>query len=1281
MLNLSVLLSWLMVRWKFSSLRLNNFFNLNFNIIHINMSYTDTIILEANRKSSVEFLGGNTESKGTWNNALGSGIKLDIGDTISVHSAYISEIGNEESTIEITGRKAVDNEGRTQRYTTNNVSVKRTYGEKNNGSATLNLQSEEGNYGWEYTQDTPIVNDIQDDEINMTHSYYKCNQGDNYITLPRAFGSRDVSGWYQQGRIWREYNASFNGAVAGQNPYRLGSDYCDVRYYGQYDGWGFNDTEQERGLRVEIVNDGSRFTLFTRKEFKNYVPEGKKTGFCLQGERDPAMMDFIWYKKTIKYNISRGFNSPANVATQFTNIMSDVNKVQSESWGDEIDSTGARNDGQIANNYISLSATSNTYERFPCATGWFLRSNAEMFFKDNYSNSVRERMYQPNPTAKTWDEHQNQLGFASANVFGNGGVVTPDTSYSPNVPRVTAGYKIRRLMNLTQDEAIPMVQGLQGATVGGVRDLKTHGGGGALPDMSMFTVCSLVESTTTYNHPNGNLLQYEFTNEHMVPWYDSCYSTVGFKRPEIQEAGRKLMVDENIATGAYRSSTDGSFATWSMNYPLSTHLVVDERNHDFSKTILTQIPWNDTNLLKLKTFIESQSLYPELFEYSNMSASQKEFVNTAGDTVAGENVSPDKMRFLHMNDKTGGSNQSVVVKFASWTETDLGGYLTVDDSSSLKIGMRLALSQGDTDNGARAFPTDTFITSKEGGNRLYLSNDYNSAQGLGATSDIYFEGQGLGSDQYYSNADLETTRDDHRAGAVFFDYNPDRADILEGEGNALGDAYGSLTYGFARRYYYLGSSYICFSVEKYQSGTLPQELFAANTISSYRSIGFDKHFNAYGTAAILLTNGLAGIWGSNYNASALQGNGSFCFGDMDANNRTTLPNGSETGNIFKAILPQPARDGLFLADPVNERFGPFPSPETSVAFNEIYCGANQPSLQFASDSSRFSFTLLHTPELVGTNALSTSTATDVGDATVPVYKINKRLSRLNYSPTFIPYNNVFKVTTAAGASGAITEKDQNTIPNVIMDAQSGIFIEDYGCDEANWTQSLWELLGFSYEQFHRKGSRLARYNNTGITSSTPTTNALVRTEDVQNFVLGGESLLPVHNTLEQITSTWRHNLTPPKAGGGVAANLIADSAFAFQGNPTFSAISQSCSSTDIIADNLPRKMLSPIFLIKTDLLNPQYIGGREGGVALPIIGVVDKSAGYGDFYTGAKDSTIFTNTVPRTVQNIQTSIVDADGTAARVDDSCCILYKITKQVRTNADVIENLLNPPKTPPK
>ena len=73
--------------------------------------YTDTILLEANRKSSAEYLSGNLESKSTWLNDLGSGVKLDIGDTISVHSAYISEIGNENSTIEVKGRNAINNLG------------------------------------------------------------------------------------------------------------------------------------------------------------------------------------------------------------------------------------------------------------------------------------------------------------------------------------------------------------------------------------------------------------------------------------------------------------------------------------------------------------------------------------------------------------------------------------------------------------------------------------------------------------------------------------------------------------------------------------------------------------------------------------------------------------------------------------------------------------------------------------------------------------------------------------------------------------------------------------------------------------------------------------------------------------------------------------------------------------------------------------------------------------------------------------------------------------------
>jgi hypothetical protein len=149
----------------------------------------------------------------------------------------------------------------------------------------------------------------------------------------------------------------------------------------------------------------------------------------------------------------------------------------------------------------------------------------------------------------------------------------------------------------------------------------------------------------------------------------------------------------------------------------------------------------------------------------------------------------------------------------------------------------------------------------------------------------------------------------------------------------------------------------------------------------------------------------------------------------------------------------------------------------------------------------------------------------LGGASSSCYKINKRLSRLNYSPNFIPYNNVFKIYDGRSfsASSTINEKDNNITPYTIMDAQAGIFIEDYGCDEDNWSQSLWELMGFTYSQFHNKGSRLQRFNNTQIDTSTPTTNALIGTQDTRDFVQRGNSGLPIYNTLELNYPSWRYD--------------------------------------------------------------------------------------------------------------------------------------------------------------
>jgi len=1216
-------------------------------------SYTDTILLEANRKSSAEYLAGNYESNNAWTNDLGSGVKLEIGDTISVHSAFISEIGNEDSTIEIKGKNAINNLGERQSYTTVNVSLTRTDGEKNNGSTTQKLQFQEGNRAWDYTT-TTNTHTIRDDEIHLTHSYYKCAQGDNYMTLPRKWASDDKEGWFEGARVWSEYNTSKTGAVFQANPYRLGSDYTSTRYYGQENGYGYNTSEDGHGQiqRTEIANDGSRFTLFVRKSFKNYVPEGQKTGFYLQGERDPALMDFIWYKKTVKYEVTNGFNSPANVSTQITNKMKDAIDIDNYSYGEENESASAgeeytRRDGQIKSNFINLQAQSNTYELFPCATAWMIKSAGDHWFNDTYSFSKKINLttngnyYLANKQNQTiWED--KTTAFGDFNLYPGDRLIG-----------------IERNGNI-ENQYIP---GLMGATVGAVRVMNA----GTRQGLAI----SFAQHSTATVDLAGARFDYLFSDEHTPSWYESCYSTVGYKRPEIQEAGRELMDNDKFGRG----TCDGCYQTAeTMTFPLSS------ASGDKKSTIITSMLWTDDNLKLLKKLFDAEGLHPELFDYEAMSGSQQEMINQTDP----EKISVNTMRFLHMNDKDGDNKElfeGIYDSIEAPVDTPIGNYIILEDTIGLHRGARLQFSEDDEglDPSKRFFPQDTFVTSVSGSN-VYLSNPYNASYVPDIKGSLFFTQQGLGNDYYYTSFDR--VEFSHHAAGCFFDYNPARKDDPTGEG--LGpNVYESLTYGFAKKVTLDDVEFIGFSVEKYQDGTIPQEWFLNDEGTYYirnRAIGFDKHFNAYGTAAILLYNGYASLWGCDYNASTIEGStftkGTFTE-DGEGRGFQEAPF-NDVGRMFKTFQFQPTFDGWFFNTSLSqEKYGPGPplSPEYARLYNEMYCGANQPSLQFDSQSSRFSFTNLHTPELIGTNAESVKNGSDVADSNTPCFKLNKRLSRLTYSPNFTPYNNVFKVSGSNQLDNVQIEKDQNTVPYAIMDAQSGIYIEDYGCDEANWSQSLWELMGFTYSQFHNFGSRLQRFNNTELTTATPTTNALIKTEDLQNLVTRGQSHIPINNSLELNYPFWRYSASGVLPTGSAFNTKWYEACLSFPGHMSYPPTTQQAESTSIIAENLPRKMLSPIYLIKSDLLNPTYIGGREGTSSLPIIAVVDKSSGYGDYFNGATDSTIFTNTIPRTIQNIKTSIVEADGSTARVDDGSCVIYKITKQIKSNKYVLENILNP------
>ena len=73
------------------------------------------------------------------------------------------------------------------------------------------------------------------------------------------------------------------------------------------------------------------------------------------------------------------------------------------------------------------------------------------------------------------------------------------------------------------------------------------------------------------------------------------------------------------------------------------------------------------------------------------------------------------------------------------------------------------------------------------------------------------------------------------------------------------------------------------------------------------------------------------------------------------------------------------------------------------------------------------------------------------------------------------------------------------------------------------------------------------------------------------------------------------------------------------------------------------------------------------------VAVVPKDNGYGDFYTSDGGQVIFTNTQERTIQNISVDICDADGSASRVVDSCCVIFKVQKEIQSNKNVLTNIL--------
>lgn len=492
--------------------------------------YSQTILLDANRRSSVEFSASNLADTDTalWTNQVSSGITLDIGDQVSIQSAHIAQRGAGGDIIEFAGKVLGQK----------NISYTRSISSSYVGTGIYNINGQTTApsiyaiqitpEGYAYEESETVTEQIQekDNEASIVISYHKNTNGENYITLPRNHGS--ASGIY---------SPSYLAATTSEKQWEVPDGYdvgCNTM--NQNASHVFEDDFKETvGARArpsgvddrectfrKVKNDNKRFTLFKQKRIvwnMGYVSSASATEY-LRNQKvltdasvpdsakcDPALHDYVWYKEKKVIKIPQGYNSPANVAAEVTNYLTTTDEpifISDRYYGSQ-------------ENSVIVNSTLN--RAFPC-TNWTLFNR---YMSRQYFNS-------------------------NASFVGAPGPPSENTSFT---------------------------------------------GGG---------------------------------DKQMATQYLNSYAYVGFKRPEIVEAGRDAFAYNGFKTLGTMSVANAS-----------------------TQKLMTNIPWNEENLLKIKTLFDAQKLYPELIR-GGLTQGRTNYTTTFNSTSASLGASfAEEARFLHID--------------------------------------------------------------------------------------------------------------------------------------------------------------------------------------------------------------------------------------------------------------------------------------------------------------------------------------------------------------------------------------------------------------------------------------------------------------------------------------------------------------------------------------------------------------------------------------------------------------------------------------------------------
>tara|TARA_R110000796_G_scaffold130376_4_gene246012 strand:+ start:2434 stop:5940 length:3507 start_codon:yes stop_codon:yes gene_type:complete len=1155
--------------------------------------YVNTRLIDCNRLNSAEHRQGNKD-KSIWTSKVGSGIKLDVGDKVSVHSSFISELGcGNNDVIETTGQVLGK---RKFNYTEYNYPDPYKYPL----NSFTNQNTLPNGYTSRDAKNQDIEIEVKDNDFNIVVSYYKNTNGEQHIHLPRRFdkfkytreGGRGANEYwraneyrnedsYNNGNItdipsiesrvdkdWMYTRTPTYGVVAQPEGYPA-NNLAEIYSVGAPDWNNYTPGAKDgtslkgdgKGKGYIRATDNSRYTIYVMdKSFwspsavniEEFPLQTNSEDSGLTGERDIALVNYIKYKELKSYSIKEGFNSPANIGTALTAELQNVKRLETKKI------------------YMGVISTESDIRRYPS---------------------------RPTP-----DPHANE--------YGGPGLYQPEVSLS------------------IESDTYKLID----------------------------AACWYTLSKDNYD--SWNDATYPATAEQLrnSVLYYSAYSMIGVKRPDLFEAMRELNAsnfdefdqydgdDWFTFQGIQEVNADGSLQ------PVQTTIQSDDNTYPdqypFDKTLLlrTDIPYTRDNMDRIKKIFDAQHKYPELFDYR----------------FNGSVLPEGGSRFIHFD-------------AATTTELPLGydGYEVYDQGSTATIGL----------------PSEViFVDCVED-----LKNIYNEGN-------------------------------DHK----------------------------NLSYGFGCKYTKNFIDYIAFSCQSVPMTN--REIFLASSSTFInaggRKLGFDWHFNAYGTDCILPYTGITETDVDNRSLTALYNY------DQPWYNPTIIPNGTSVADSVNLIAHRcvnPGDVGSGLYD-YTATWGAQKANiiDFSWAIRHIYCGAIDPLINFDTDTSRFEISQLHTAESYGNQFLSGAPAKVVSGwqgllvplsdngttASTKVYKINKQVQPFLYTPDIAPYftemelpntkcgvqvkaaqvdnpEGIFEApystanpspagvppNTKRGFAGVYQATTETTHPENfryrgssnlftltntkiklwnIFDSECGIYIEDFGTDSQWSDDSLLGIMGFEYNQMdptNKTGNSQTRLSKNTMDEIFPvTTNALITPLDTKilNQNMWGTPM-PSNPSMPYSVMTNIYADTIPNTNP-------ANDPYPYRGSMNYNE-SREIINNEIIgtqvsavfrANLLPKKMTIPYYLICSNLINDKFYNGNTDGNTAPIMAVVNRENGFGDYYFGGSSDNEFTITIPTTISSITTSVLDPKMRPARLDEDSCIIYKITKQMNNNLNVLETL---------